>query len=194
MAADEPAHEVLLSDGNIEVRRYAPSIVAEVKVSATSRDPASSGFQPLADYIFGNNRPREKIAMTAPVARQRSGQTIDMTSPVARSPGTEGGDWTVQFFMPPEWTMETLPVPNNPDVTLRPVPARTLVAIRFSGSGGSGAQARHWELLQTWLVDKGYKAVGAPIFAGYDPPWTAPFLRRNEVMIEVEAAPSNAPD
>jgi DNA gyrase inhibitor GyrI len=182
-AADEPPHSVVQTDGNIEIREYEPMIVAEVQVSGNMRDASNSGFRPLADFIFGNNKPAKQIDMTAPVMREAS-TTIDMTAPVTR---TANGDqsWTVAFVMPAEWTMKTLPKPNNPDVTIRELAAQTIAAIRFSGNAKQDDYDRKFEQLKAWLTTNSFVVVGEPKFAGYDHPLVPGFLRRNEVMVPV---------
>lgn len=186
MAADEPLHSVLRSEGDIEIREYAPMIVAEVEVSGSREDAGSRGFRPLADYIFGNNAPRQSIDMTAPVTTRR-GQSIDMTAPVT---STSSGDdrWTVAFIMPAEWTMETLPRPNNPAVNIREVPTHQMAVIKFRGRRNSETIGQHEAELTSWIAANGYEAAGEPVYASYSPPWTPIPLRRHEVMIGVRLA------
>ena len=187
-ATEEPAHKTLVKDGKYEIRQYEPTIVAEVEITGDMRRAGNSGFRPLADYIFGNNTAQSEIAMTAPVTRAKS-EKIAMTAPVTRTMSDES--WTVAFHMPSEWTMDTLPVPNNPDVTLREVPGETMATLKFSGNGWEGAFIKREEALQTWLIEQGYEAIGTARYAGYDAPWVPGPFRRNEVMIPViQAAPS----
>jgi len=182
-ATEEPDHEVVLKDGKFEVRQYAPMIVAEVEVTGDMRRAGSSGFRPLADYIFGNNTAKGEIAMTAPVTRTPS-QKIEMTAPVTRTPA-DGDSWTVAFVMPGEWTIETLPEPNNAAVTLREEPGKLMATVRFSGEGRAKAYAAKQEALETWIAEQGYEAVGPVSYAGYSSPWTPSPLKRQEVMVPV---------
>ncbi len=182
-AEEEPAHTVLLDDGRYEIREYAPAIVAQVEVAGDLGDASNAGFRKLAGYIFGGNTAQTKIEMTAPVTREASVK-IDMTAPVTREP-TDAGTWTVTFFMPSEWTMETLPVSDDPDVTLSEVPGETLAVHRFSGFGREGTFENKEERLRSWIAEQGYSAAGPARYAGYDAPWTPPPFRRNEVMIPV---------
>ena len=183
MAADEPSHTVLRSEGDIEIREYAPMIVAEVEVSGSREEAGSRGFRPLADYIFGNNAPRQSIEMTAPVTTSRS-QSIDMTAPVTSTPS--GDDrWTVAFIMPEDWTMETLPHPNNPAVNIREVAAHQMAVIKFRGRRTSETIGQHEAELTSWMAANGYEAAGAPVYASYSPPWTPLPLRRHEVQIPI---------
>ena len=186
-ASEEPPHRVIAQDGKIEVRDYAPQVVAEVTVTGDMRRAGNSGFRPLADYIFGNKTGRQSIKMTAPVTRTPTSQKIEMTAPVTRTQ-TDDGDWVVAFVMPHEWTMETLPEPNNPDVTLRAVPGEMIAAIRFSGTGRESVHVKKQAVLETWLGANGHVATGPARYAGYDAPWVPAPLKRNEVMIQVKRA------
>lgn len=183
-ATEEPDFETVVSDGSIEIRQYDPVIVAETEVSGDMRQASNSGFRVLADYIFGNNEARSEIAMTAPVTRTPS-QKIDMTAPVISTPSDEGV-WTVSFVMPSKWTMETLPVPNNPAVAIREIPGELMATIRFSGSGRKETHRQKQAELEDWIAANGYKATGPARYAGYDAPWKPSPLRRNEVLIPVE--------
>lgn len=182
-ATEEPDFTVLIQDGAYEVREYAPMIVAEVEVTGNMRRAGNSGFRPLADYIFGNNTTRSEIEMTAPVTRKASTK-IEMTAPVTRVENPNDS-WTVSFVMPAEWTMETLPRPNNPDVTLREVPGEMIATIKFSGAGSESTHKKKQIQLEGWIAEQGYEAIGAPRYAGYDAPWVPGPFRRNEVMIPV---------
>jgi len=170
MATEEPVYTVAAQSGAIEMRRYAPMVVAETFVTGSMREASGRGFRVIADYIFGNNTAAEggsqKISMTAPVSMQES-----------------GGKWRVHFVMPSEFRLADLPRPNNPDVTLREIPATDYAVVRFSGlSGADKVTAKTAELL-AWLEARDIDPVGNPLLARYNPPWTLPFLRRNEVMI-----------
>ncbi len=191
-AIEEPAYTLVLQDGAIEIRDYAPTIVAEVLVEADRSRASSAGFQPLADYIFGANAPRQSIEMTAPVTTQAAPVKIDMTAPVTQTQA-EDGRWLVRFVMPSEWTMETLPAPTNPSVALIETPPQRVAAIRYSGSWRAASQDAKTAELMSWITAQDLVVAGPPIYAGYNPPWTPPFLRRNEVMIPL-AAPSSTDD
>ncbi|MEL6858091.1 MAG: heme-binding protein [Pseudomonadota bacterium] len=189
-AAEEPPHETVVKDGPFEIRQYEPTIVAEVEITGDMRRAGNSGFRPLADFIFGNNTARSKIAMTAPVTRVKS-EKIAMTAPVTRTVGADDV-WTVAFVMPDEWTMETLPVPNNPDVTIREVPGELMATIKFSGIGRERTFEQKRTALEAWLLEQDYEAIGAPRYAGYDAPYVPGPFRRNEVMIPViQRSPSS---
>ncbi|MEO0368146.1 MAG: heme-binding protein [Pseudomonadota bacterium] len=185
-AVAEPAHTVKVKDGNIEIREYAPMIVAEVTVEGDMRTAGRRGFRPLADFIFGNNRPAQKIDMTAPVTRAASTK-IKMTAPVTRVENDEE-TWTVAFVMPSEWTLETLPQPNNEDVTIREVAAELVATIQFSGRASEQDHQEHFTELAEWLHDNGYTMISKPRFGGYDHPAVLGPFRRNEVMVTVVKA------
>ena len=120
--------------------------------------------------------------MTAPVAQTPT--KIAMTAPVAQSP--QAGGYVVQFAMPPEWTLDTLPEPTDPAVTLRAVPARTVAVIRYSGTWSQERYAEHLASLQSALAEAGLRWRGEPVWARYDPPWKPWFLRRNEIWLELD--------
>lgn len=184
---EEPAFSLRQSEGDFEVREYAPVIVAETTLRGDHNKTLFDGFGPLADYIFAKGREGEKIAMTAPVT-QRPRETIAMTAPVTQQKASDGA-WTVGFTMPAGYTLETLPAPVNPDVKLVQLPARTMAVLRFSGVAGDSARAKAQQTLLAKVAARNLTAVGEPEFAYYDPPWTLPFFRRNEVMVQV-AKPS----
>ena len=188
---EEPSYEVESTHQSFEVRRYASRIVAQTVVRGSSRDASTRGFRILADYIFGNNRSRESIAMTAPVEMERpaEGTSIQMTAPVESKPSRGDDSWTVTFTMPAEWTMDTLPTPNDKRVLIRELPPARYAVHRFSGSPPqSRVESRKDDLLEA-VRAAGLKPAGsAPSYARYDPPWTPWFLRRNEIWIELEPA------
>jgi hypothetical protein len=182
---EEPHYTVVAHQGPAEIRQYGPRIAAETTVDTNDEiDARSIGFRRLAGYIFGGNTTRSSIAMTAPVAQ--SSETIAMTAPVAQD-RTAGG-WTIRFFMPAQFTLDTLPKPKDPAVHLVQVPAQAMAVIRFTGSTSADAVANHQAELLTALADGPWRPAGALVAWFYDPPWTIPFLRRNEVAIPVRSA------
>lgn len=200
-----PRYEVLASgpapasmDGPVELRRYAPMIVAEITVTAPDRDTASSrGFMPLARYIFGQNRPEDKIAMTAPVTTAPAqglggpGEKIAMTAPVTTAPTGEASKpdrYTVRFMMPSEYTMETLPEPLDPSVRLEPVPGRILAALRFVGDRSKERVAGAEAVVRRYMQENGLTPAGPFATAGYDGPDTPASRRRWEVQRPVVSA------
>jgi len=179
---EQPNYKVLESQGGIEIREYAPMIVAEVEVRGERMKALNQGFRLIADYIFGNNLSSKKVAMTAPVT-QEAGEKIAMTAPVTQDGG--GDTWKVRFVMPQQYTLETLPRPKNQDVRLMATPAKRVVVIRFSGFNTDKNINTHRQRLLNYIADHHLSVVGQPKTAFYNPPWTLPFLRRNEIMIEL---------
>jgi hypothetical protein len=179
---EQPDYKVAMTDGAIEIRSYGPMIAAEAEVKGERTAAINEGFRLIAAYIFGANTPNAKIAMTAPV-QQQSSQKIPMTTPVTQQ--TAGDSWTVRFIMPSNWTLETLPAPNDPRVTLKPVPANRMLVIRFSGSASDSLIQTKTDELRRYAADKTLATVGEPLLAFYNPPWTLPLLRRNEIMLKL---------
>lgn len=176
-------------ESGVEIRRYDATVIAETVIDAGSyAEAGNEGFRRLAGYIFGGNQGEKKIAMTAPVAMAAdSGQKIAMTAPVAAERDSSGG-WRIAFYMPAQFTLETLPVPLDSRVTLRSVPGRWVAALRFSGRGTAEQFAEHTTELTQALAGAGIETLGAPWTARYNAPWVLPLLRRNEAMIEVAGA------
>ena len=183
MAIEEPKYKVLKSDGDFEVRQYDSLIVAETVVDTTDFDEASNeGFRRLAAYIFGGNKTRQTMAMTSPVTTEES-QKIAMTAPVETE--RTGASVRVAFTMPSEYTLQTLPVPNDPRITLRTIPGRTFAVIRFSGRWTESNFHEHTEELIAWIQNEGLRVTGNPIVARYNPPFVPSFFRRNEILIPI---------
>lgn len=183
MATEEPGFTLVLKEGAFELRDYAQTVVAEVVVGGSQARAAGQGFRILAGYIFGGNTRRQLIAMTAPVAQRRDGETIAMTAPVSQT--ASGTDWTIRFTMPAEYTMATLPVPDDHRIVLQQVPGQRLAVIRFSGVVDSRQFDRRSAELQAQLATRRLTPAGPVSLAQYDPPWTLWFMRRNEVMVPV---------
>jgi len=189
-----PPYEVLEADGVIEVRQYLPQLIAETFVETVARPQPSggkdfrrggnSGFRRLAGYIFGGNESKEGIAMTAPVLQEPRSESIAMTAPVLQEERSDG--WWMAFILPEGYTLESAPTPDDPRVTLRELPAKRLATLRYSGWNSPEKMARHEATLRAWLEASGFRPTGPALMASYDPPWALPFLRRNEVQLEVE--------
>ncbi len=178
---EEPLHSVeTLADG-VEIRRYGPRIAAETTVVADEEAARTVAFRRLAGYIFGANHRSDRIAMTAPV-----GQKIAMTAPVSQQAGGDQG-WVVRFYMPTGWTLQSLPTPDDQRVALVDLPPETVAVLRFSGDRGARSIADHTRRLRATLRAYGFLTIGEPTAWFYDPPWTLPFLRRNEVAVSIEA-------
>ena len=185
---ERPDYDIMMSQGSIEVREYTPLLVAEVQTTGDRDQAISKGFRKLADFIFGNNIKTSEIAMTAPVSQQPAdgkSEKIPMTAPVSQQEAGEN-TWHVRFVMPSKYTMETLPKPENDEIEIKKQPAKTYAAIQFSGLKSKANIKKHEKQLADFLEGNNLTPQSAPIYAFYNPPWTLPFLRRNEVMVEVE--------
>jgi hypothetical protein len=167
---EQPKYDVVETSGAIEMRRYGPMIAAETPASGERRPAIEEGFRRVAGYIFGGNTEKSKIAMTAPVVQQSSGS----------------GEWTVGFIMPSQWSLDALPKPGDSRVRLVPIPARRMIAITFSGTATTELLDAKTRELRDYAAAKGLKVTGEPMLAFYNPPWTLPILRRNEVLLALE--------
>ncbi len=185
MAIEEPAYDVLLETKHYEVRRYASYIVAEVDVDDDFKRAGNSAFRVLAGYIFGDNEPQQKMQMTAPV-ESRESVRMNMTAPVTSQSKDGDGVFTYSFVMERKYTMETLPKPTNPDVRLVERPERIMAVHRYSGTWSEKRYEEHEKILLDALATDRVETKAAPVFARYNAPFTPWFLRRNEIMIEIE--------
>lgn len=189
---EEPEFDRVSHEGDFELRRYGPRVVAETWVEAGSRESATSeGFRRLAGYIFGGNR---DIAMTTPVEaaeaeedEELEGQSIAMTTPVEAAP--VDGRWRITFTMPSEFTLADLPLPDDERVTLREDAGQLVASVRFSGSSPEAQRVEQLtEELSAWVTSTGYEMASPVTVAQYDPPSAIiPFLRRNELLVDVQA-------
>lgn len=172
------------SKSSYEIRLYPEHIVAQTVVEGSYQETLSQGFRIVAGYIFGGNTKKEKIAMTTPVVEKESSESIAMTSPVIAS--VEGGSHTIAFGMPRSYTLETLPTPDDSRVQLVTIPEKKMAVVRFSWiRTDSRVQSKKNELLNLLKKDD-VTTVGEVQYAGYNAPWTPPWMTRNEVMIEVK--------
>jgi len=184
MAVAEPPFTLEIREDAFDVRRYPARVVAETVVTGGSFDAAGNeGFRRLAGYIFGGNRIRQTIAMTAPVGERRDSRKLAMTAPVGER--SVDGAWVVTFTMPLGETLESLPVPDDARVTLHEAPAARVAVHRFSGRWTDEKYAEKTAALRAWIGARGLVAVGEPQVNRYDPPWTPWFLRRNEIWLGV---------
>ena len=165
IAIEEPVYQVekAWEAEQIEIRAYAPRIMA---VTGMNED-SDSGFSVLAGYIFGGNAEEQKIAMTAPVQQ------------------TMAGEKEMAFMMPAEYALKDLPQPEDQRVSFREAPAYTAAVIQFSGWASAEKADENWQQLRRFLITKGIDITGEPTLNQYNPPWTLPFMRRNEVIVPV---------
>ena len=188
MAIEEAEYKVVEKEDRFEIRDYVPHILAETIVESDIEKAGRMAFQRLFRYISGANRSKEKVAMTAPVSQEPKGEKIAMTAPVGQQ--NVQGRWAVSFMMPASYTLETLPEPEDPQITLRQVPARRMAAVRYSGFWSEKKYLRYKKMLESWIQEKGLAIVGETVWARYNAPFTLWFLRRNEILIPV-AEPSD---
>ena len=180
MAIEEPKFNLIEKEGPFEIRLYAPKMIAEVVVTGNLQESSNKGFRSIADYIFGNNTAasgtQEKISMTAPVV---------MKAETTSTKETNNG-WRMYFVMPSQYTYSTIPRPNNPNVSLREIGQKKVAVLRFSGLVNEEKIAKKTRELMQWIASKNLRPLSDPELARYNPPWTLPFLRRNEILIEIE--------
>ena len=184
MAVEEAKYEVVKQEDKFEIREYAPHILAETVVAGSLEDAGSMAFKRLFRYISGDNRSGDKVEMTAPVSQAPAGEKIEMTAPVGQQHSDEG--WVVSFMMPSHYTLESLPQPTDPKITLRRVPARRIAVVRYSGFWSEKWYLKQKSELAEWIRKLGLKISGDPVWARYDPPFMPWFMRRNEVMFPIE--------
>lgn len=183
---EQPKYDVVETLGNaVEVRQYGERTAAEVTVQRGRRTAnENSAFGALAGYIFGKNRASTDIAMTSAVEMQSQSEKIAMTTPVETQ--SSGAAMTMRFFLPAGYTEDSAPEPLNPNVKVITVPPETVATLRFAGLRSASSIAMHTADLLKHLEDSPWQPVGTPTAYFYDPPWTVPTLRRNEVVVPVE--------
>jgi effector-binding domain-containing protein len=172
-----------------EIREYPAHIVAQTTVRGSLGESMSNGFRIVAGYIFGGNTKKESIAMTAPVVAQKgegsqASVRIAMTAPVIAA--AEGDSQVISFGMPRSYTLETLPKPNDPRVKIVMIPARKYAVMRFSWYRSDARIKRTHDKLFAALERDGIAASGSTAYAGYNAPWTPPWMTRNEVLVEIK--------
>jgi len=186
--SEEASYNVLREEGHIELREYDEVVVAETIVKADFDEAGGIAFRRLFNYISGANAAQTKIAMTAPVladpAEATEGDKIPMTTPVLGQKQDDG--WRYMFVLPATYTKDSAPTPTDPAVRLVSVPRKKVAALRYLGSWSEQSTDENSQELLEWIETNGLATASAPRAAGYDPPWTIPFLRRNEVLIDIE--------
>lgn len=187
MTEQQPYQVVEQRDG-FELRCYPPHLVAEVELDGPFEDVGNRAFRALFGYITGGNESRRSIAMTAPVVQEEAtSEKVAMTAPVVQTEAA-GGGFVVAFVLPASMTVDTAPVPTNPDVRVRAVPERLAAARGYSGRWTRSSYERHLAELLGAVVAAGFVPIGTPRFARFDPPFKPWFLRRNEVVQDVTRA------
>ena len=198
MATEEPSYKVLVSDRAFEVRQYAPMLIAETLVEGDMDEASSKGFRLIADFIFGNNQAsnsqtKSKIAMTAPVTAEPQSSKIAMTAPVTLEPSSAAmtmqtaNQWRISFVMPSQYTMDTIPKPKNNAVRLKEIPSKYFAVHTYSGFNNLARVQSKTDETLAWAGQRSLKMIATPQISRYDPPWTLPIFRRNEIMVEISA-------
>lgn len=183
---EEPNWQSVKKENDFEVRQYPRVIAASVKVTGEGNNQmANSAFRVLAGYIFGKNKSSSKIAMTVPVTQKVATEKVAMTTPVLKT--TSGNSMTMKFFMPSKYDLDTLPEAEDKRIQFEVIPACSYATVRFSGLTDEDRVERETKKLQGFIKANGFVTIGEPVLAVYNPPWTLPFLRRNEVWIEVKS-------
>lgn len=187
MAIEEPEYQIVDQNEEFELRLYSPYIIAEVDVPGDMSEAGNRAFRILAGYIFGDNAKAEKMAMTAPVEASVTvdGEKMAMTAPVTATAADGEDRMTYGFVMESKYTLETLPVPNDDQIRIRTVPERMVAVRRYSGRWTESKYQQHEQSLRSALQENSIETVGPSILARYNSPMSLPFMRRNEVMIEV---------
>ena len=187
---EEAAYTVISSQEPFEMRAYGETMVAETVVrDSTYAEAGRVSHERLFGYISGENVSELEISMTAPVIAKaetlpESGEEMEMTSTVVEKEG--GNTWRYQFVLPKQYTEENAPLPLNPEVKLLSIPPKKVAAIRYSGSWNESLLNEKTDLLIGWIEDNNLTAISPPRSARYDPPWTLWFLRKNEVLVDVQ--------
>jgi len=182
MAIEEVPYEVVITESSFEIRDYAPYILAVTSVEGEFEKAGSRAFRKLFGYISGDNQSQIKIAMTAPVSQQ-PGEKIAMTAPVGQQ--KSGNLWLVSFMMPTSYSLENLPVPDNPEVSLRQIPSMRMATVRYSGFWNEKNYLKNKLKLDAWIEEKQLNVSGEAIWARYNAPFVPWFVRRNEILVPV---------
>jgi hypothetical protein len=181
-----PDYAVFKKHGEYEIREYESYYAAEVLLKGTQKESLSRGFKILFDYISGNNMKQESIKMTAPVMQQQEekSERIAMTAPVMQEQREES--YVVSFMMPANYTLDTLPIPKDSSITIVQRASNKFAVLRFAGYATEERVMKKQTRLKERLEEDGYQIVSSFHLALYNPPWTPPFMMRNEVMFLVQ--------
>jgi hypothetical protein len=195
---ETPRYTVLGKRDGFEIRRYEPYIVAQVQVEGDYQQALNQGFRRLAGYIFGGNAGSRSLEMTAPVT-EGQGEKIAMTAPVTEQPSQkiamtapvterdEAGLRTISFMMPSEYSLESLPTPNDPGVQFVQMPAQVRAVSGFSWYATAGRVAKQKRALAERVAKSGLEPQSEPVFASYNDPFSFPLLMKHEIWIDVDA-------
>jgi hypothetical protein len=183
-SSEEPSYRVLSEDGDIQIRLYQPMLIAETAIEADYSQAGKIGFNRLARYIFGGNVQNKEMSMTTPVFRESIGQLETKNEATQHAPNNN--KWLMSFVMPPSFDLTTLPEPSDPLVIIESITAKKVATLRYAGSLNQERMTEYSQILSAWLDERHIKPLSSPRSAAYDPPWTIPSLRRNEIHIDIE--------
>lgn len=172
MAIEEPKYTIIKKNELFEIREYSPYLVAQTKVTGKFEERGSKAFKILIKYISGENVQQKSIKMTAPVMQEKDKH--DSNSAI------------ISFVMPKSFTLDTLPSTLDKRIALIEKPTKTLAVLKYSGGWTEQRYKEKEALLIKALEDSNIKILGEPNFARYNSPFTLSFMRRNEIMIEVQ--------
>ena len=184
MAIEKAKYTVVEKEDDFEIRQYDSQIVAETFVEGDLEEVGNEGFRRLYAYISGENTKKQSISMTAPVSQETDSEKIAMTAPVKQE--KKDNQWRITFLMPSEYTLETLPEPDDTRVVLTQEPGRLMAAVKYSGTWSKEGYEENRTMLEEYIQKRGLTKAGDPVWARYDPPFMPWFLRRNEVLIPIE--------
>jgi hypothetical protein len=184
LAIEKAKYTVLEKENDFEIRQYDSQIVAETYVDGDLEEIGNEGFRRLYAYISGENTKKQSISMTAPVSQETGSEKIAMTAPVKQE--KKDNQWRITFLMPSEYTLETLPEPDDRRVKLAQEPGRLMAAVKYSGTWSEEGYEENKALLEDYIQKRRLVKAGEPVWARYDPPFMPWFLRRNEVLIPIE--------
>ena len=176
MSYEEPNFTIIKKTDVYEVRRYEKRTVAEVTYGEKN-----GGFRVLYNYISGANRDILELQMTVPVTQSKE---IDMIAPVTRS--ANNGNIVMRFFLPSQYSKQNAPKPTDKRVRIIDLPEEYFAVISYSGFDSDRNFIRHHQKLAAAIYKDGLLAVGPPVKATYNSPFTPPFLRRNEAMYNLK--------
>lgn len=182
--AEGPAYDVLHSEGNVEIRSYSHLLLASITINGSFEEARKEAFVSLANYIFGKNKDKKHLKMTTPVLQEPNSDLLAMTSPMIHEP--TGTGWTISFVLPVAYNLASAPTPKDRRIHLFNQPARVVACLGYSGVNSQEKIKKYSAELMRWLGKHHlYDPIGTVQSAEYDGPSTIPFLRKNEVMIEV---------
>ncbi|MEM7401968.1 MAG: heme-binding protein [Pseudomonadota bacterium] len=181
---EEPKYETTLKEGKFEVREYSDMLIAQTTSAGNYKESSGENFERLAGYIFGKNKAKKKMAMTTPAFQKEQSEKMAMTTPVFQQQSNTS--WTMTFVLPSQYSIDTIPIPLDENVSVNVLPKVKVATLQFSGRLNEGNITKHTQILENWVMENNFMAKALPYSAAYDPPWALPLLRRNEIHIPIE--------